>query len=198
MKTRMTTFEKLVKKTRSVRRFYQDNAISTETLKKLVNLGRLSASGANLQPLKYIISSSPQKNAEIFSCLAWATYLKGWKGPEEGERPAAYIIVLGDTGIREDPGCDHGIASQNIMLGATEMGLSGCMLGSVNRNRLREIFNIPEHLKIRLVLAIGKPKEETILEPLGTEGSIRYWRDEKGVHHVPKRELSDIIIATYN
>lgn len=198
MTTRAYNFEELMRKTRSVRRFYQDHEVDLETLKKLVNLGRLSASGANLQPLKYIISNSPEKNAEVFSCLAWATYLKGWKGPEEGERPAAYIIVLADTNIREDPGCDHGIASQNIMLGATEMGLSGCMLGSVNRSRLREIFKIPEHLKIRLVLAVGKPKEEAVLEAVGPDGSIRYWRDEKGVHHVPKRKLSEIIIATYN
>ena len=102
MTTQMTTIETLVRKTRSVRRFHQDYAVDPETLKKLVDLGRMSASGANLQPLKYIISSSPEKNAEVFSCLAWARYIKGWKGPEEGERPAAYIIVLGDTGILED------------------------------------------------------------------------------------------------
>ena len=194
----MSTIETLIRNSRSIRRFHQDRVVDLETLKKLVNLGRLSASGANLQPLKYIISSSPAKNAEIFSCLSWAAYIKGWKGPEEGERPAAYIIVLGDTGIREDPGCDHGIASQNIMLGTMEMGLGGCILGSVKREKLKAILNIPEHLKIRLVLAIGKPREEVILEPVGSDGSIRYWRDEKGVHHVPKRNLNDIIVDSYN
>jgi hypothetical protein len=61
-----------------------------------VNLARLSASAANLQPLRYILSNDPHKNELIFSCLAWAAYLKDWPGPPEGERPSAYIIMLGD------------------------------------------------------------------------------------------------------
>ena len=157
----------------------------------------MSASGANLQPLKYILSCDPQKNAEIFSCLAWAGYLKDWAGPEEGERPAAYIVVLGDTSISESAGCDHGIAAQTILLGAREKGLAGCMLGSIDRKALRKGLNIPAQLKILLVLAIGKPKEKIVLETVGTEDSIRYWRDNEGVHHVPKRKLEDIIIAEH-
>jgi nitroreductase len=189
--------EDLIKQNRSYRRFYQDHAVDLDTLKSLVNLGRLSASGANFQPLKYILSCDPQQNAQIFSCLAWAAYLKDWKGPPEGERPAAYIVVLGDTAISKDTGCDHGIACQSILLGAREKGLGGCMLGSINREALRKHLNISEQYKILLVLAIGKPKEEVVLERLGADGSIRYWRDEDDVHHVPKRDLEDIIIGEY-
>jgi nitroreductase len=157
----------------------------------------MSASGANLQPLKYILSCDPRKNAEIFSCLAWAGYLKDWPGPGEGERPAAYIVVLGDTNISESAGCDHGIAAQTILLGAREKGLAGCMLGSIDRNKLRDSLNIPSQLKILLVLAIGKPKEEVVLETVGSDNSIRYWRDNEGVHHVPKRKLEEIIVAEH-
>jgi nitroreductase len=189
--------EDLIQQNRSFRRFYQDHPVDLETLKGLVNLGRLSASGANFQPLKYILSCDPQQNAKIFSCLAWAAYLKDWKGPPEGERPAAYIVVLGDTGISKDSGCDHGIASQSILLGARAKGLGGCMLGSINREALREHFNIPEQYKILLVLAIGKPKEKVVIDKVGADGSIRYWRDDLGVHHVPKRELEDIVVAEF-
>ena len=129
--------EDLIKQNRSYRRFDQDHVVDLDTLKSLVNLGRLSASGANLQPLKYILSCNPQQNAKIFSCLAWAAYLKDWKGPQEGERPAAYIVVLGDADISKDAGCDHGIACQSILLGAREKGLGGCMLGSIHREALR-------------------------------------------------------------
>jgi len=187
----------LVKENRSCRRFYEDQAVAPAALKELVNLARMSASGANLQPLKYILSCDPRKNAEIFSCLAWAGYLKDWPGPEEGERPAAYIVVLGDKNISESAGCDHGIAAQTILLGAREKGLAGCMLGSIDRNALRDSLNIPLQLKILLVLAIGKPKEEVVLETVGSDNSIRYWRDNEGVHHVPKRKLEDIIVAEY-
>jgi nitroreductase len=189
--------EDLIKQNRSCRRFYQDHQVDLETLKGLVNLGRLSASGANLQPLKYIISCDPGQNANIFACLAWAAYLKDWKGPAAGEQPSAYIIVLGDTKISKDAGCDHGIASQSILLGAREMGLGGCMIASINRETLRQHLDIPEQYKILLVLAIGKPKEEIVLESIGPDGNIRYWRDEKDVHHVPKRELDEIIIHSY-
>jgi len=187
----------LVRDNRSCRRFHQNHKIALETLKELVNLSRISASGANLQPLKYILSCDSKMNADIFSALAWAGYLKDWPGPAEGERPTAYIVVLGDTGITQDVGCDHGIAAQTIMLGAREKGLAGCMLGSINRKLLREILDVPEHLKILLVLALGKPKEEIVLETLEPDGSIRYWRDSEGVHHVPKRKLEDIIVAEH-
>ena len=187
----------LVKENRSCRRFHEDHVVALETLKELTDLARLSASAANLQPLKYILSSDPGKNAEIFSCLAWAGYLKDWPGPEKGERPAAYIVVLGDTRISESAGCDHGIAAQTILLGAREKGLAGCMLGAFDRKTLRECLNIPTQFKLLLVIAIGKPKEQVVLETVGLDNSIRYWRDNEGVHHVPKRNLEDIIAAEY-
>ncbi len=187
----------LIRKNRSCRRFYQKQAVDQETLKGFVNLARLSASAANLQPLCYIVSSNPEKNAEIFSCLAWAGYLKDWKGPQEGERPSAYIVVLGDTKITKDFGCDHGIASQSILLGVREKGLAGCMIGAINRKKLKKILKLEPNFEILLVLAIGKPKEKVVLEEVDKDGSIKYRRDGKGVHHVPKRILSDIIIRSY-
>ena len=186
----------LVLKNRSYRRFYQDVAIEVETLRELVDLARLSASGGNLQPLKYILSRDPQKNASIFQCLAWAGYIKDWPGPEEGERPSAYIVILKDAEIKSAvPDFDCGIASQSILLGATEKGFGGCMIYSVQREKLQEALKIPVRYEIRLVLALGKPKETLKIEPLGPDGDIKYWRDSEAVHHVPKRALDDIIIG---
>ena len=185
----------LVRKNRSYRRFYQEIPIECETLKELVGLTCYCASAANLQPLKYILSCEPEKNALIFKHLAWAAYLKDWEGPPEGERPSAYIIVLGDTTIAKSFGCDHGIASQTILLGATEKGLGGCMMGSVKRKELRQALSIPGHLEILLVIALGKPKERVVIETVGPDGNIKYWRDSQDVHHVPKRSVDDIVVA---
>jgi len=189
--------EDLIRKNRSCRRFIQSRSLDMNMLNELVNLARLSASAANLQPLKYVLCCDPEKNAEIFPCLAWAAYLKDWPGPPEGERPSGYIVVLGDMAISQDFGCDHGIACQSILLGAREKGLAGCMLGAVNREKLREVLNLSGQLKILLVLALGVPREEIVVEPLGADGSIRYWRDSRGGHHVPKRSLKDIVIEAY-
>src|SRR3974377_668964 len=128
--------EDLIRKTRSCRRFYQDQTVSRETLLGLVDLARVSASAANLQPLKSPPSREPGKNAAIFPPLAWAGYLKDWPGPGEGERPAAYIVMLGDRDIAANFGCDHGIAAQSILLGARAQGLAGCMIGSSHRDHV--------------------------------------------------------------
>ena len=185
----------LVKRTRSYRRFFEDQYIPKETLRNLIDLARLSASAANRQPLKYLLSNEKETNALIFSRLKWAGYLKDWAGPEEGERPSAYIIVLGDTDISSSFECDHGIASQNILLGATEMGLGGCMVGAVERKYLREDLHIPNQYEILHVIALGKPREKIVIETVGSDGDIKYWRDESDTHHVPKRTLEEIIIG---
>jgi nitroreductase len=191
----MHMIRELVTKNRSYRRFHQEVPVERETLRELVDLARLSASAANLQPLKYILSCQPERNALIFPCLRWAGYIKDWRGPAEGERPAAYIIVLGDTSISPAFLCDHGVAAQSIMLGATERGLGGCILAAVQRTKLRKLLKIPEHYEILLVLALGKPREKVTLEKVGADGDIKYWRDKDEVHHVPKRALDDIIVG---
>jgi|UniRef100_A0A7C5AK31 nitroreductase len=186
--------KELVRQTRSIRRFHQDQEVSRETLLELVDVARLTASAANLQPLKYVLSHDPERNAAIFSCLAWAGYLRDWPGPAEGERPAAYLVILGDRQITTNFGCDHGIAAQTILLAARELGLGGCMLGSIQRERLRQLLALPDRYEILLVIALGVPKEEVVLEEVGPEGDIRYWRDSQGVHHVPKRRLADLVV----
>ncbi len=184
----------LILKNRSYRRFYEDVPVDLATLRELVNLARLSASARNMQPLKYVLCCDRQTNAAIFSTLAWAGYLKDWGGPVEGERPAAYIVVLGDKDLSQSFGIDHGIAMQSILLGATEKGLGGCMIGSIQRERLRQILSIPARYEILNVVALGKPKETVVIEPVGPDGDIKYWRDAEGVHHVPKRSLDELIL----
>jgi nitroreductase len=185
----------IVTRNRSYRRFYQDFKIEINTLRELVELARLSASAANAQPLKYILSCDTAKNALIFPHLAWALFLEGRGVPQEGERPSAYILILCDKEISQSPGCDHGIAAQNILLGAVEMGLGGCMIGAVKRKELSQTLQIPARFEVLLVLAIGKPKEMVVLEAVKSDGSTKYWRDAQQVHHVPKRALADIILT---
>jgi nitroreductase len=176
----------LITKNRSYRRFHQEVPVEDQTLRELIDLARLS---------KYILSCDSQKNALIFPHLAWAGYLKDWPGPTEGERPSAYIIILGDTQIRQAGGCDHGIAAQSILLGATEKGLGGCIIASVQKEQLRQALNISDRYEILLVLALGKPREKVVIENVKPDGDIKYWRDSEDIHHVPKRPLDDIIVG---
>ena len=183
----------LILKNRSYRRFYQSERIEKQQLMDWIDLARCSASARNAQALKYIVSTDESLNAEIFEQLAWAGYLSNWRGPEQGERPAAYIIMLHDTLIPGSYLCDDGIAAQSILLGAVEAGFGGCIIHSVNRNKLRELLNLSEQFEIIQVLALGKPKETVVLDEI-KNGDFKYWRDENQVHHVPKRSLGEIIL----
>ncbi|MCJ7575231.1 MAG: nitroreductase family protein [Dehalococcoidia bacterium] len=185
----------LILKNRSYRRFHEEVDIKLATLRELVDLARLSASAKNWQPLKYILSCDRGKNALVFPNLVWARFLTNWPGPSEGERPSGYIIILGDTEVSRFWDYDAGIAAQSILLGATEKGLGGCMIANVDREGLRGALEIPRRYEILLVLALGKPKEKVVIETVGPGGDTKYWRDSRGVHHVPKRSLDDIIIG---
>ena len=186
--------KELIQQNRTCRRFHQDVPVERKTLEALVDLARWSASAANIQPLKYILCNEPEKNAVIFGQLGFAGRLKDWPGPTEGERPAAYIIILLDTELSKNAGCDHGIAAQSILLGARETGLAGCMHGSFKKDPIVKEFGIPPRYEIVLVISLGKPKEEVVLEDAAPGGDIAYYRDANDVHHVPKRPLNEIII----
>lgn len=187
-------FRELLLKNRSCRRFYEKEAVSDEILKELIDLARIAPSASNLQPLKYVVSNNPEMNNKIFPHLSWAGYLTNWSGPKTGERPAAYIIILGDTSVVKSFNCDHGIAAQTLLLGACEKDLKGCIIGSINREAIYKALKIPPMYKILLIIALGKPREEIVLESVKEDGDIRYWRDDNNVHHVPKRNLDDIIL----
>lgn len=187
----------LIVKNRSYRRFNQSHSISREQLIQLVNFARLSASARNQQSLKYFITNSEEINKQIFECLSWAGYLTDWDGPKEGERPSAYIVILNDASISKNHFCDEGIAVQSILLGAVEQDLGGCIIASVKKENLAKIIKQPENLEILLVLALGKPIEKVIIEPMLNE-NYKYWRDNEGKHHVPKRDVDELIINFFD
>jgi nitroreductase len=180
------------KKTRSYRRFHQDYEVAADILTDVVENVRYSASAANLQPLKFIIVNDKKTNDALFRHLKWAAYLKDWDGPEEGERPSAYIVMLGDRGLSRFLDLDCGIALQTILVSLTEKDLGACTFASINRDAIREMFKVPPSLDIVLVIAIGKAKETVVIDDV-KDGDIKYWRDERNVHHVPKRKLADMI-----
>lgn len=183
----------LITKNRSYRRFFEDIQIERSQLEEWVDLARLSPSAKNLQHFKYHLSYTTEACDQIFPNTAWAGYLKDWPGPEKGERPSAYITVLLDKTISSNPWHDEYISAQSILLGAVEAGFGGCILAAINKRELSKEFQLAEHFEILYCIALGKPKEEVIVEDV-EDDSIIYYRDANQVHHVPKRKLSELII----
>ncbi len=182
----------LIEKNRSYRRFKSEIKLRSEQIESWIDLARLTASGRNMQPLKYAIVIDEKLCGKIFPFLGWAGYLSDWKGPAEPERPVAYVVVLKDRLISENHYCDDGIAMQSILLAAVEDGFGGCIVGSVNKSKVSRMLELPAHHELLWVVALGKPAEEVVIDT--AQDDIKYWRDEKDVHHVPKRPLNEVLV----
>jgi nitroreductase len=187
-------FDNLIQSNRSYRRFTESERLPASTLARLVGYARLSPSAANLQTFRFFLVWKEEDCARLFPHLKWAGYLRYWDGPEPGERPSAYVIMLSPAQASKFHQIDAGIAAQSILLGAVALGWGGCMLASVAREEVMKEFRLPDEYGIALVLALGKPAETVVVETVTDPDDIEYWRDDDGVHHVPKRPLEELIL----
>lgn len=189
----LDSFRSLIISDRSVRRFLQQEPIDRELLESLVDLTRFCHSGRNLQPLRYRIVNEPGECARVYPLLKWAGYYRDWDGPEEGKRPAAYLVQCLDTSLTNDCMCDDGLQLEALTLGARSAGLGSCIIKAFNAAELPKVLSLPEGMKPLYVVALGYPVEKVEIVEMKKE-DIKYYRTPDGVHHVPKRPLSEIII----
>lgn len=196
MKTDFEMLRELMMSNRTVRRFEESREVDTHTLERLVELTRYCPSGRNMQPLRYVIINDAERKREVFPLLKWAGYFKDWDGPEVGERPAAYLVQCLDTQYGCDCLCDDGLQLEAITLAMHTLGLAGCIIKAFNVKGLSEVLGLDERYAPRYVLAIGYPAEEVVIEEMGAtaEENYKYYRTPDGIHHVPKRPLSELII----
>lgn len=180
---------------RTVRRF-RNIPVNYSNLQKLVELTRYCASGRNAQQLRYRIVSADCEKTQVFPLLKWAGYFPDWDGPEPSERPEAYLIQCLDTDLGKDVLCDDGLQLEAITLGARTLGLGSCIIKSFNAPKLAEVLELPANMLPRYVLALGYPAETVKIEDMdGTASAdFKYYRTEDGIHHVPKRPLSELLI----
>jgi len=189
MKDESMIYDKIARR-RTIRKYLKKD-VPEEVLIKCVDAARLSPSGANRQPLKYIIVNDKNLLKPVFNTLSWAGYLSDYK-PNEEEMPRAYIVILLDKNISKSAGHDAGIAAMSISMVAYDEGLGSCILGAVDREKLRQVLKVPENLDILLVVSLGYPAEAPVVDEI-KDGDIRYWLNENGVLHVPKRKFEDIV-----
>ncbi|HOO26252.1 MAG TPA: nitroreductase family protein [Clostridiales bacterium] len=182
----------LLKKTRSYRNFDPKQEVKKDDLLEIINHCRFAPSAVNRQPVRFAYAYKKEDCERIFPNLAWAGMIKVNKPPYPGNEPTAYILLCYDTELSKDsPEVDMGIYAQTLVLSAAEKGLGACILGSINKPALSDIFGLPENWVPRLIVALGGPNEEIVLTD-AVDGDTRYYRDEKGTHYVPKRPLEEI------
>lgn len=182
----------LIKQRRTIRKFSQEK-LSCETLKKYVDAARLAPSGANLQPLKYKIVNDGETVNKIFECVKWAAYIAPEGNPKKGEEPVAYIAVCGDTDIKKDGFYgDMGASVMSMILLAESEGVGSCWMQAIDYEKITEILNLPENIKLLCILALGKKAENPVF--IDKTDDIKYFKDENGVLNVPKRTLDEILL----
>lgn len=190
--------KELIRQNRTYRRFDQSVPVSMADLEDLVDLARLTSCANNNQAMKYVLVSDPEMCEVVFQNIKWAAALADWSGPQEGEKPTAYIIPFHDESVSKNILWDLGLAVQSMTLGASEKGLGCCQFGNVNFPKLKADLGFnEEHLKPLMVLAIGKPVEKVVLTEIPETGKTTYWRDANQVHYVPKRTLEEITLKKY-
>lgn len=188
----------LIKKNRSVRGYDNSRDVTIEELREMVDCARLSASSVNMQPLKYILVNTVDGKARVLKQVSFGAKLSTLKLPHRGSEPMAYIVICQDEQIsKSETGFlrDVGIAAQSITLAATELGLGACMLGYFSPDKLRQALDLSENLKPLLVISFGKSVEDIRIVEIEEGESTDYYRDEAGIHYVPKRKLDDVIIT---
>ena len=183
---------------RSIREF-KDTPVPYEILERCVNAARLAPSAANRQLVEYVIVDDEKLMRSMFDAVAsWFGVSRPKEGWPPGRRPKAYIVSLIDLEAEAKRGVgrtnalfDVGMAAENIVLVAEEAGLGSCAITGFSPNRLRQVLNVPDKYETALMLALGYPDESPVIE-VATD-SIERYMDDKGVRHVPKRELKDIL-----
>ncbi len=188
-----------VKSRRTIRKFKQD-PVPSEDIKKIIDCARLAPYGANLQPLKFAVITDENDRKNLYPLIKYAAYLTDWN-PSFEECPPVYIAVLTDTSLKaaDKSECDCGAAVMSMWLEAEELGLGSCWLGAIDRNKIKEkIMKLKKqtsHSNVIIVsymLGLGYPAQSG--ETFDMKDDIKYYFDENGNVHVPKRTLDEIIV----
>ncbi|MBR4742425.1 MAG: nitroreductase family protein [Desulfovibrio sp.] len=190
-------FHNFVAEARTCRRFNENQPLTKQNLDWLIDCARMVPSARNAQLLRYV-EILGEKCKTIFPLTHWAMALKDWGGPHIGERPTAFLAILLPKEHSNLALIDAGIAAQTIQLACHSKGFGCCIIKSFDNEKCRTELHVPEDYELMLLLGLGVAKEVRKLAEVPENGSLNYWRDANQVHYVPKRNLSELILATYS
>ena len=147
-------FDDVVKKRRSIRS-YSNKHVDKESIIELIEAARLAPSGANLQPWKFIAITKP----EILKKLKNTAKFYVITSNHVAEVPLV-IAVLADMVKSNWAVMDCSMASENLMLKATSLGLGTCFIGQFDEREVKKILNIPDNYSVTGLITVGHPDED--------------------------------------
>ncbi|MBQ5404426.1 MAG: nitroreductase family protein [Bacteroidales bacterium] len=186
------TLDTLLIKNRSTRGYKNSFLVSEEVLKKIIGVNTKIASAKNAQTLRFKIVTKETGAETVLKNIKLGGMLPQLNLPLKGTEPNAFIIVCSNAQESRYIDIDLGISLQSMLLKAVEIGLNGIIICAFDKDAIKEAFNL-EYNPLA-ILAIGKSAEKFRLEEISKDQSKKYYRDENGVHIVPKVKLEDLII----
>ncbi len=158
----MDVFE-AIQQRRSVRS-YTGAPIPRQDLEKIVDAGRMAATGHNCQPWDFIVITRPDLIERLGQVRKWMA------------QSGAIIAIVLDPSTRywlEDGSA----AAQNILLACTGLGYGSCWVeGGVIpvENELKELLGVPAEKRLLIVVTIGEPAEQPVKEKKPLE-EVLHW-----------------------
>ena len=126
-------------------RAYDGRPIADEVVQRILDAGRLSGSGANRQPWRFVIVSG-KKQASLADAVFEPGNVRG--------APLVLAILVGGKG---PVSFDAGRCTQNMLLAAWNEGVGGSPNGVADRDAANAILGVPEDQSIAIVLSFGYP-----------------------------------------
>lgn len=157
-------FQKLVEERRSNRDFLEKE-VCKEDIDRLKRLANWASSSCNKQPIEIYVTNNPYLASQCLKCC------KGGTG-FSSHIPSFWAFSCSSLGYVWPseiylPFVDTCLGIQNVMLGATTLGMSGTLLSWAQKNeeeekKLRELLDIPPHHQIILCGVIGYAKSNFV------------------------------------
>jgi nitroreductase len=151
----------VLEKRRSIRK-YVDQPVSDEDLHKIIQAAILAPSWKNSQVTRYYIATSTETLQKVKEALPEFNQ----HNVENAPILIVSTIVLDRSGFERNGNAsnelgngwgyyDCGMHNMNLLLKATELGLSTLVMGIRDAQKIREIFDIPSNESIVSVIAVG-------------------------------------------
>lgn len=185
------TLNQLLVRNRSYRGYDKNRMVSTEELRRIVNVNTRIASARNQQCLRFRLVTAEERQ-KILPHIRLGGALPELHLPASGCEPQAFIVICSTQPEDRWVDIDLGISAQSMLLKATEMKLNGICIGAFNAAAITQALSLP--YPPLLIIAIGKGIEDIRLVEISEEESHAYYRNE-GTHYVPKVKLDDLIIS---